>query len=343
MKIAVVGAGISGLSAGRELANAGHEVLVFEKSGGYGGRLATRYAGKDQSQKLDHGVPFFTAEKPEFKKFIEELKEKNILTTWDGNFAERDKAGRITSSEIGNQYYIATGGMNKIGKYLGRNLDIRLNEKVGGLTHIGENRTKKRSWMLNFPTARTESADAVIIAAPARQAYAMLNTTIDEIETLKLVREIDEVEYESQYSLMVGFEKNDIPDWNALECDDEIINWISNESTKRSINANNLVIHTTSAFAKKHLYTDRDKIKETILDQLSTILGGWAALPDWSQLHLWRYSRAINPLPYDYMEIKGNDTPLALVGSYMNGNSVESAYLSGLQLGRHWVEQFADQ
>jgi predicted NAD/FAD-dependent oxidoreductase len=42
------------------------------------------------------------------------------------------------------------------------------------------------------------------------------------------------------------------------------------------------------------------------------------------------------------MEIKGNDTPLALVGGYMNGNSVESAYLSGLKLGNHWVKQYAD-
>ncbi|HBX66607.1 MAG TPA: hypothetical protein DEG32_10790, partial [Balneolaceae bacterium] len=98
-----------------------------------------------------------------------------------------------------------------------------------GLTHIGENRRKKKSWMLNFPTALTESADAVIISAPARQAYALLNTTIDEIETLKLVREIDEVVYESQFSLLAGFDGTEMPDWNALECEDDIIQFISNE------------------------------------------------------------------------------------------------------------------
>ncbi|MBO6586274.1 MAG: FAD-dependent oxidoreductase [Gracilimonas sp.] len=343
MKIAVIGAGISGLTAGRELANAGHEVVVFEKSGGYGGRLATRYAGKDNAQKLDHGVSFFTAESSEFKKLVTELAAKDIITTWEGSYATRNANGKVTFRENNSPYYYAPKGMNTVGKYLGRNLDIRLNEKVGGLTHIGENRRKKKSWMLNFPTALTESADAVIISAPARQAYALLNTTIDEIETLKLVREIDEVEYESQFTLMAGFEEADMPEWNALDCEDDVIEFISNETTKRNEGeVKTLVVHTTSEFAKKHMHGDREVVEELITDRLTEILGGWAALADWKQVHFWRYSRAVNPLPHDFMEIRGNDTPLALVGAYMNGNTVESAYLSGLKLGKHWVQQFAE-
>lgn len=343
MKIAVIGAGISGLAAGRELANAGHEVVVYEKSGGYGGRLATRYAGKDNKQKLDHGVPYFSAETPEFQKVVIELSAKGIVKAWEGEFAYRSANGEISTRENESPYYIAPGGMNTIGKHIGRNLDIRLNEKVGGLTHIGENRRKKKSWMLNFPTALTESADAVIISAPARQAYALLNTTIDEIETLKMVREIDEVEYESQFTFLAGYKEADMPEWNTLECEDEVIEMIINESTKRDNEGlKTLVVHTTSKFAKNHINTDREKVEEIILNHLTEILGGWVALADWKQLHFWRYSRALNPLPHDFMEIKGNDTPLALVGAYMNGNTVESAFLSGLKLGQHWVQQFAD-
>ncbi|MEX2605380.1 MAG: FAD-dependent oxidoreductase [Gracilimonas sp.] len=343
MKIAVIGAGISGLTAGRILDKAGHEVVVFEKSRGFGGRLATRMGGSENQQKIDHGVTHFTASSPEFRELIEELSGKDIITTWEGDFAHFDKNGKVSLLEKTSPYYIAPNGMNTIGKHLGRNLDIRLNTKVGGLTHIGENRRKKRSWMLNFPTALTESADAVIIAAPARQAYALLNTTIDEIETLKLVREIDEVEYESQFALSVSFNEAELPEWNALECEGDVIEWISNESTKRNDkDGKSFVVQTTSEFAKKHIGTDREKVEEIILDRLAQILGGWAALPDWKQLHFWRYSRASKPLNHDFMEIRGNDTPLALVGGYMNGNTVESAYLSGLKLGKHWAEQYSD-
>ncbi|HBX66608.1 MAG TPA: hypothetical protein DEG32_10795, partial [Balneolaceae bacterium] len=130
MKIAVIGAGISGLTAGRELANAGHEVVVYEKSGGYGGRLATRYAGKNNQEKLDHGVSFFTAESQEFKGLVSELSSKGILTAWEGNYAHRDEEGEITFRDNESPYYYAPKGMNTIGKYLGRNLDIHLKEKV---------------------------------------------------------------------------------------------------------------------------------------------------------------------------------------------------------------------
>jgi len=40
------------------------------------------------------------------------------------------------------------------------------------------------------------------------------------------------------------------------------------------------------------------------------------------------------------MEVVGNDAPIALVGSYMNGDSVESAYLSGLAIGKFWADKF---
>lgn len=344
MKIAVIGAGISGLAAGRVLAQSGHEVVVFEKSGGYGGRLATRRDDNNGNLKFDYGVTHFTANTPEFKSMVDELTQKKVLKAWEGTFARCDSNGKISVLEPAVSYFIAPQGMNAVGKYIGRNLDTRLNTKVSGLTHIGENRRVKRSWMLNFPTTLTESADAVIIAAPARQAYALLNTTIDEIETLKLVREIDEVEYESQFSLMVHFENGDQPDWNALECSDDIIEWISNENSKREEAAEgvSLVVQTTSQFAKEHAGQDTEAVSELIADRLAKLLGGWAALPDSHQLQYWKYSRAINPLPYDFMEIKGNDTPLALVGAYMKGNTVESAYLSGLKLGQHWVEQFKD-
>jgi predicted NAD/FAD-dependent oxidoreductase len=43
--IAVVGAGIAGLLLARELKARGAEVVVFEKSRGLGGRMATKRVG----------------------------------------------------------------------------------------------------------------------------------------------------------------------------------------------------------------------------------------------------------------------------------------------------------
>ena len=42
MKFALIGAGLSGIRAASLLIDLGHEVTVFEKSHGLGGRLANR-------------------------------------------------------------------------------------------------------------------------------------------------------------------------------------------------------------------------------------------------------------------------------------------------------------
>ena len=343
MKIAVIGAGVAGLTAGRVLAESGHEVVVFEKSKGYGGRLATRYAGKDNNSKVDHGLPYIEVSSPDIEPLIEELIDSGVLAPWKGPFVHCDEKGEISTVKPSKKRYIAPKGMNQVGKKLARMVDVRTETKVSGVTHIGEERTKKRSWMLNFPTGFTENFDAVILATPSKQAYAILNTTIDEVQTLKLLREVDDVEYEPSFSLMVGYGTAEIPEWAMMTCENDVIESITNEASKRGEDSEcSLVVHTTSEFAAKFKDSNSEEIEEIILDELTGILGGWSALPEWKQLHFWRYSKAINPLPYPFMEVVGNDAPIALVGSYMNGDSVESAYLSGLAIGKFWSDKFSN-
>ncbi len=43
--VAVIGAGMTGITCARALADAGFDVTVFEKSRGLGGRMATRRVG----------------------------------------------------------------------------------------------------------------------------------------------------------------------------------------------------------------------------------------------------------------------------------------------------------
>ncbi|MGB0731164.1 MAG: FAD-dependent oxidoreductase, partial [Miltoncostaeaceae bacterium] len=54
MRVAVIGAGIAGLVAARDVRGAGHEVVVLEKSRGVGGRMAAR---RVEGTVVDHGLP----------------------------------------------------------------------------------------------------------------------------------------------------------------------------------------------------------------------------------------------------------------------------------------------
>ena len=54
-RVAIIGAGMSGLACARQLTKAGVSVVVFDKGRGIGGRVVTRQAGDLQ---FDHGHLF---------------------------------------------------------------------------------------------------------------------------------------------------------------------------------------------------------------------------------------------------------------------------------------------
>ncbi|MEO1021919.1 MAG: FAD-dependent oxidoreductase [Bacteroidota bacterium] len=341
MKIAIIGAGIAGLTAGKELAEAGHEIVVFEKSRGFGGRLATRYAGDKHQLKFDHGVPYFEAHTADFQQFVVELMDKDIVRLWNGDFVIHDGEGFVPASLTAPRY-VAGEGMNKIGQYLSRWVDVRTETRVGGITHVGGS-GKKRNWMLNLQSSDTEGFDAIIIATPAKQAYAILNTTIDEISTLNIVKDVDEVSYLPTFSLLLQYTGGPDISWNAAELPDHpSIRWISNEVSKErgAHQKGTFVVHSSYDFAQAHINDDRDEIMHALLDDLGGLLGSWAGLPTMKNLHFWRYSKPENPIHQPFLEVRNQQSPVALIGAYMNGDTVESAFHSGKALARHWNTVF---
>lgn len=330
------------MTAGKILAQAGHEVTIFEKSRGYGGRMATRYAGKNLGSKMDHGLSNFEVKSDEFREFTEDLLEKGLIQKWGKKFAAYDGERLLESSPniSSGPFYTSTKGMNEIGKYLSRWVDIRTETKVGGLTYFGTNRSKKRSWMVNLTSSKTFGADAVIIALPAPQAFGILGMARDETNTLKIIRQIDEVSYKQAYSLMAGYGSHNIPDWQGIICRNSTLDFISNEALKRNSQECSFVLHATDSFTKEYRNSDEETIAQKMLGELAEIAGGWATSPEWTQLHFWRYSRAKKVINSPYLELEDEDAPLALIGDYLKGNTVDDAYKSAYLLANDWVKKF---
>ena len=70
MGIAIIGAGITGLTAADQLVKSGRDVQVFDKGRGSGGRIATR---RTENGIFDHGAPERQAESQEFRNFLATL------------------------------------------------------------------------------------------------------------------------------------------------------------------------------------------------------------------------------------------------------------------------------
>ena len=86
-KIAIIGAGISGLACATRLQNAGFNVTVFEKSKGVAGRMSTRM--RDNWQ-CDHGTQYFTASNAQFAAEVQRWQQANVATIWHANLQTYD-------------------------------------------------------------------------------------------------------------------------------------------------------------------------------------------------------------------------------------------------------------
>lgn len=109
MRLAVIGAGMAGVTCARRLADAGLSPVIFEKSRGLGGRLATRRA---DDWRFDHGAQFVTARKESFRTYLE-----THAARWNPVGASKD-------------WFVGTPAMNALVKPMADGLDIRLGEAV---------------------------------------------------------------------------------------------------------------------------------------------------------------------------------------------------------------------
>ena len=128
MKIAIIGAGLSGLTAAINLDRTA-DITLFEKSRRPGGRICTRYV---DSYNFDHGAQFFTARSAEFKEFLKPLIKSGVVDNWKARWIEV-KDNRIISRQQWSDdlpRYVGVPSMSAIGKYLSKNLNIKLNTEV---------------------------------------------------------------------------------------------------------------------------------------------------------------------------------------------------------------------
>lgn len=126
--IAVIGAGVSGLSCANRLAEAGAKVVVLEKSRSLGGRLATR-CWRDHI--VDHGAPFINAEAESFRRVL-------LSAGWQAITAPiTNPEGNVMISTTGERFY-GPEGNNRLGKRLAEELHVRLETTVAEVKAEGD-------------------------------------------------------------------------------------------------------------------------------------------------------------------------------------------------------------
>ncbi|MCY4329968.1 MAG: NAD(P)-binding protein [Endozoicomonadaceae bacterium] len=316
-KIAVIGAGLSGLSVASLLKNRA-EVVVFEKARGVSGRMSTRYAGP---YCFDHGAQYFTVRTEAFKTFIQPLINNGIIGRWNANYVKFD-GQRITERKNwlnDEPRYVGIPGMNSIAKHLSEDLNIHINTRITSLKQAN-------SWQLIDEEDKVyDGFDWVIFTVPAPQTLALIP------ETFQYYTDISAVKMRACFALMLGFANPLTFKFEAAHISNADLSWLAVNSHKPGrANQFTLVVHSSEDYAETHFDDDREIMIKHLCAQTSDISGYDVSRADYKTIHRWRYAN--NAVRKNHPVLIDQNLNLAVCGDWCLGGRIENAFTSAYNL-----------
>ncbi len=326
VEVAVIGAGIAGLTCARRLQAAGKTIVLIDKSRGLGGRLATRRLAGTHA---DHGVCYLQAKDSQFQAWIDELVSGGILQVWTNGIHRLSADGVLQSPTKSAPYYAAPMGATSIAKYLGRDLEIIGDKLITDISPIDN------GWRLSTKDPEFSlTAAQVIIATPPAQALNIARESIGA----QSIEQLASVQFTRSITTIAVYPETDqnaataIP-WQGIQCiEHPTLAWIGLDSSKQiEPKQPVLVIQSSAAFAEQYFDApDLSIIGQKLIDEIAPFIPTLHA-PELVQVHRWGYAFTKNPLSERFLTAQ-TIAPLYFCGDWCGGNRVESAYLSGMAL-----------
>ncbi|MEL6686987.1 MAG: FAD-dependent oxidoreductase [Pseudomonadota bacterium] len=312
MKIAIIGAGIAGLTAARRL-SPNHEVILFDKSRGVGGRMSTRYAG---DYEFDHGAQYFTVTDPEFQALMDKEAKKGEVSRWKSRGFYL-KTGELTA-DTGRNRWVGMPRMNRLPKSLAEGLTIELGRRVSEISGTAGN-----VW-LGFEDGANEGPfDRVICTAPALQASDLI--AVDS----SLQPALTSVKMQACFALMVGWPEPFDAGWDTLRVSNLPISWLALNHAKpgRKEGVSTLMVHAAPDWSDEHAESDRDWVQSVMLEAASALCGRKLDQAPHIALHRWLYAFSDEGVGQDCLV--DEEAGLVLAGDWCVGGRVEGAFISG--------------
>lgn len=299
-RIAIIGAGISGLACAGRLAALGHEVRLFDKARGPGGRMSTRRVSTDLGEvAFDHGAQYFTARGAAFQARVRDWAREGIVAPWPA---------------AGPEAWVGTPGMNAPVRALAEGRSIAWNTAITSLSRGGDD------WRLQSPEGPQGSFGGVVLALPAEQAAALLAG-----QDADLAARAGASRTAPCWTVMVAFDRPlAAPDTPAVS---GVLGWAARNTSKPGrgkIEA--WVLQASPDWSRDHLEDPADRVCDALLEAASGQFGVALPPPVLVQAHRWRYARASTG---SGTCLWSPDTGLGVCGDWLSGPRIECAWDSG--------------
>jgi renalase len=368
--IAIIGAGMAGITAARTLIQAGHRVTVLEKSHGVGGRMSTR---RSEFGGFDHGAQYFTVRDDRFRTMMKWALDASpdIARPWAANAVRvLDSQGRTLEAALPSRepHWVAQPGMNALvghmaaplGKQLLLGQQVRLIERSddGRYSLVCHNPSDDKS-----KPQRLGGFDAVLLAIPSVQAQVLLQDSsmavapnksnhktlskkehsAQEIKGLiaDFAQKISAVTVSPCWTLMLAFpnalplKPNEPlrplgPQWNAARSTHHRIAWLARESSKPARLGVERWTVQASAAWSQEHLEDDPERVKAKLLKAFAEITNIRAEPAHAQVHRWRYAKTDQALGVSHLW--NAQAGIGVCGDWCLGHRVEDAFVSGLEL-----------
>lgn len=327
--VAVIGAGVSGLSCARQLQQAGFAVTVFEQSDVVGGRLATR---RTEIGGFDYGAQYCTARSAAFTHELEDWQRASVIAPWDGMLvAQPERRGAVRSDTL--RRHVGVPGMSAIASHLAEGMDVRLEQRINRLERLGSG--TRAGWILkraadphDFEGLEiTEGIyDVVVAAVPAALAVELL------APAQKIGSAARQVLFAPCWSLMLGFVQPVDAPFDAAVIGGPRLNWIARDSSKPGRRAGERwVAHAGPLWSEEHRTDDPADVRTKLVKAFMEATGG-TIQPVYAAVYRWHWGMPTSSLSEPFLW--DSKLRLGACGDWCGGASLEQAWLSGRALAQ---------
>lgn len=313
-RIAIIGAGMAALSALAVLRQHGHQVELFEKSRGTGGRLASK---RGQQASWDMGAQYIKANSPEFARTLADWHQQGLVEPWAVTPWVLEN-GSARPSPDDQLRYAAPSRMTSLSRALAEPATaLHTSTRITALQQAGQRwqvQSEQNEIFADF--------DAVIVTTPPAQAEPLVSSSTTLSSACQNAHMLP------CWTLLLAFEQPLTTAFDAAFVKDGPIQWLARNSSKPGRAAlETWVIMARHDWSHSCIDHTRPWVEQQLISAFWQLLGQDAVKPLESWLHRWLYALPQQPSGSGFA--LDHQQKLALCGDWLHSASVEGAWLSG--------------
>jgi predicted NAD/FAD-dependent oxidoreductase len=316
-RIAIIGGGIAGLSCAWHLQQRNITATIFEQASHCGGRIITK---QEQTMRFDMGAPFFTANHPYFRKFVDYWEKKGHLQQWKGQiYVDNRQAGLNLSKHP----FVGLPSMASLVRLLNSEQQTVFRTPITRLEKV------QGGWRLFSNAKDCGFFDSVVLAVPSAISYALLGSAPDLQQHIKPC-----LKFLPIWVIAAGFAQKLPTPYDALAVTQSSFTYAFRESSKPQRSKKEAwVLHAHLQWSQDNLGITEEQASAKIIEAFLSHLKVSTLTATYSAAKLWKRAYVEKPLGKPCLYADG----IGICGDWLLGRRIEDAFLSGAHMATELI------